>query len=203
MKTQLLALAIVALTIVASVADEFESEIVTNCLTSPESWRSIDRTRKIHNSDRWNWAIYKHVDNGDLLTLACLDAPSFLQSAGTRDNALEFAPSGHPYWIHRNFGFEIGPVKMLESELSVADATRGLPKTTVPVLEYVNVNENEKGETLMINGYVFVLNQKTYYVQHTSSRPARSTTAREIAERIMQFKLTTRTSEREEHRTKR
>ena len=180
---------IALLTMSCCYADEFGTDSVANCHDSTESWRRIDETRKVHNGERWNWVIYKHVDNGDLLTLACYDAPSFLESAGTHDNALEFAPSGHPYWIHRSYGFVVGPVKMLQSDLYVADKVRNISKTTVPVLEYVNVNENDSGETLMINGFIFVLDQKTYYVQHTSRRPAQNTVARDAAECLIKSKL--------------
>ena len=91
---------------------------------------------------------------------------------------------------------------MLQSELSISDKTRHIPKTSVPVLEYVNVNENDYSETLMVNGYVFVLGQKTYYVQHTSSRPALNTIARDAAKCLMKTKLATIASDSQEHRTK-
>jgi hypothetical protein len=203
MNAILATITIVLLTMSYCVADEFETDSVVNCVGSTDNWRRIDQTRTIHNGEHWNWVIYKHVDNGDLLTFACYDAPSFLESAGTHDNALEFAPSGHPYWIHRNFGFGIGPVKMMQLELSVADRARNLPKTNVPVLEFVNVNENDNGETLMVNGYVFVLDQKTYYVQHTSRRPSQVTVARDAAECLIKSKLATIEPDNKKHRTKR
>ena len=73
--------------------------------------------------------------------------------------------------------------------LPVADKARNLPRTNVPALEFVNVIENDNGETLMINGYVFVLDQKTYYTQHTSRRPSQVTVARDAAECVIKPKL--------------
>lgn len=182
----LLSLLVGLFPLTVSHADDLDISTAFKAPSVSQDWRVIDRTRPIHRSKGWTWRIYRHTSNGDLLTIACLDSPSFIKSAHLRDCALEFAPSGYPNWIHIDFGYSVTPVKMTESQILVSDDNRDLARTNVPVLEFTNVNvhmENDD-DTLMVNGFVFVIAEKTYYVQHTSKRPSPNWTAQRFAQQL-------------------
>lgn len=147
-------------------------------------WKRIDHTRDIRHGDKWNWAVYKNDENQDLLTLACRLEPCSLEAAGTHDNALEFAPSGLPYWTDTPSHYETGPVKIDKTAVRIGSSKSSV---IVPLLRYVNVNEAESLPTLMANGLIAVRNGRTYYVQHTSPRPNRDTFAMETMEALLKW----------------
>jgi hypothetical protein len=77
-------------------------------------------------------------------------------------------------------------VKLRRTDLIVSDKARNIVKEKVPAVAYVNVNihEHDDDDTLMLNGFSYVLADKTYYIQHTSKRPIAVWTAEEFAEKL-------------------
>ncbi|MCR9200082.1 MAG: hypothetical protein NXI04_15715 [Planctomycetaceae bacterium] len=138
----------------------------------PSSWRQIDTTRQTsRGGDHWAWRTYTHEKNGDLLTVACLRAELSVGSADLVDRSYEFAASGHPWVAEKGDLFVSSPGCTDEFvwQLKPGDG-QACP---LPVLQFVHTSELDEDETktLMLSGFIFVHRQRTYFVQHTSSRP--------------------------------
>ena len=130
----------------------------------------------------WQLRMFRHRETGDLLTIAADPVQRDLRTAGSLDRAMEFAPSGFPYWIEKeNRGYTLSSLRLDKTSLSLRGER---VRTQLPVIFYTMVNEDESEATLMAHGLVFVISGKTYYVQHTSRKPIRDWFAKSVVKRL-------------------
>ena len=126
----------------------------------------------------WTLKVLKNSETNDLLTIACLNSPG----RKSPDDAVEFAPSGYPWWFpnSRMFTINVITVELVKYPSAAPDA--------LSTVAYTVVNDHESDEPdqrLMASGFVLPIENRTYYVQHTSHNPIADSEARIAAECIV------------------
>lgn len=139
-------------------------------------WQEIEMAPEARR-DHWSVRMFRHIDHNDLLTFAC-----YLGGAGPRtfDDAWEFAPAGYPFWIPKSKEYSISPLntEWVEPE-KYGERNR---------LVFTVVHEHDSGrhkDNRMGHGFVANVQERVYYVQHTSSHPITDWVARQAFENLL------------------
>ena len=141
-------------------------------------WTEIDLPAE-SKKENWSVRMFRHTERNELLTFACYS----MLGPRSIDDAWEFAPSGYPYWFPQNKPYTINPIKG-EWLDSTAFGERNRLAYTV-----VNEHESDRIEDLrMANGVRANVDDRVYYVQHTSSHPIADGHSREWLERLIKGK---------------
>ncbi|MEZ5943823.1 MAG: hypothetical protein R3C18_20700 [Planctomycetaceae bacterium] len=143
-------------------ADAADDDERIASLKMDSAWTELALSTDLRR-DNWSLRIFRNVERDEMLTFACYRLGG---RPLTFDEAWEFAPSGYPFWAPQSTPYSINPInsEWLEPEKY---GKRNRLKFTV-------VNDHDSGlirNNLMANGFVANLNDRIYFVQHTSKHP--------------------------------